>query len=342
MEVKKMKIAIIDTSEKTEARKLSCAIIADDYSKVQMAVLDDKALAHNVTTYKAQTINFKVDEATSAIVECCGILDRLRSKNGVVPCVILSELRSAVRLVGYIILSKNGSISRVRRDDVYRQCETARVRGVSFIQNGIYRDAEGVKSISCYPYRPFDVVVVGSTPKVVVRQPTEDKKVAKPKAEPVYTKAQLVELKSAEEKGVNTKYIKDPALSPEQMRILWKAQHNGRAVELFANPKYSPDTMRFFAKTVRERSMYKTHYDMFNADYDAEQVEELYYGISEGLDYSQYANPSMPAKRMSEKRSQLSNDFYKVLVEKHDKSVKRGSDDKASSYAFYESMAKTV
>jgi len=335
-----MKIAIIDTVEKAEARKLFCAIIADDYSKVQMAVLEDKALALYATTYKAQTINFKVDEATSAIVECCGVFDRLQSKNGIVPCVILSEMRSSIRLLGYIVLSKNGSISRVRRDDVYSQCETARVRGVSFIQNGIYRDADGVKSISCYPYRPFDVHMVDSTRKEVVRQPADDKRVAKPKTEPVYTKAQLLELKSAKEKGVDTRCIENPKLSPEQMHILWIAKRNGRAVELFTSPKYAPDTMRFFAKTVLSKSMYKTYYDMFNADYDAEQVEQLYYGISEGLDYSQYANPSISAKRMSEKRSELSNDLYRVLVERHDKSVKREDND--GLYAFYASRAAVV
>lgn len=331
-----MRIAVIDTYTMAGVRALNCALIAVDYSKVQLAVMNDKDLADYVLSHPVTPVNFEVDNKERVINECSGVFDRLASKSGVSPCVILAEMRTATRLLGYIVLSKNGTVARVRRDDLYRTCAEAKNKGFSYVQNGIYRDADGVKSISCYPYRPFPVYTIESAKKpVAVSAPTQ--KAAKEPKAVAYTKAQLTELNSAKEKGVDTACIENPSLSPEQMHILWIAKRNGRAVELFAFPKYSPDTMRFFAKTVVSRKMYKTFYDMFNAEYTADQVEQLYYGISEGLDYAQYANPSMSAKRMAEKRIELSNEMYRVLVEKTDRYSMKYKDSGID--AFYASRA---
>lgn len=75
-------------------------------------------------------------------------------------------------------------------------------------------------------------------PKVI------DKKIQK---KDKYTTEQIREILSCRKKGISSKFIENPKLEPNQMRILWMAKSKGMFMNQVAKPEYSEDALREYA-----------------------------------------------------------------------------------------------
>lgn len=247
------------------------------------------------------------------IKDDCGIFSRLDDKNGVSPRVILAEIVSqSGRVLGYKILNKNGAVQNITKDTLFGLCASAKLRGVSFVQNGIYSDKSGVKSISCYPNKPFQKIVQVPKSKPVERVSQVNKEQNKQdlKQESKYTQSQLKELKLAKDNDVNPLLIANPKLSAEQMHIIWTSKKNKMASEYFANPKFSVEAMKFFADRLVNKKMFEDCKPLFSTLYTVPQLTELYLGIYAGIDYSTYRDSHLSSEDMYTKRIQLETQTY--------------------------------
>lgn len=297
---------------------------------------DDTLVFANFSISKTE--QFKIEDSA-------GSFSRLKDKNGVSPRVILAEYVSeAGRILGYVIADKNGRVSRVKRDELLGICEKAKRAGVPFIQNAIYRTTNGTSMLAAYPGHEFYKLTQRlkkkvAEPKVAehiakAKVVKEEAPVAKPskaepnkkvsetpaKAAPVknserYSEAQKKELIAAKKNGVDPLIVSNPKLSPEQMRIIWTAKKNNRASEYFANPKFSVEQMQFFADRLVDKKIFTDCRGFISPKYSVEQLAELYLGVCDGIDYTQYANPELSAEDMYIKRTELTCSTYaSVLV----------------------------
>ena len=273
-------------------------------------------------------LNFAVD--STGIKESCGAFSRLEPTKGVEPRVILAELQTkSNRTLGYVTASVSTGLLNIKEKDMFSFCEKARVAGVSFIQNGIYRVVKDVPTIACYPNSPYHVIYVNVASKVKpIAKPVttssgadvlsktpdiERRSTSKGKeklSEHGFTQDQLAELMLAKENGVNPSFIANRKLSPEQMRILWVAKKNRVASEYFARPEFSREQMIFFADRLIDKRVFKDCYPIINPKYNVDQLAELYLGITQGVDISSYANEKLSAEQMYVERMRLEASTY--------------------------------
>lgn len=300
--------------------------ISDNKDKVQIAQLDS---AYKVVGLKVTSTMELIDcishsegyyvllNATvinGVLKDDCGSWGRLSNKNGVSPRIILSEIRtSSGRIVGYKIINKNGVVSNVLKDDLYKMCLIASKKGVSYVQNGIFRVVDKTASISCYPNRPFNVIEIQkSNISNEVKKPEIEKKVTveKNKKENKYTKEQLNELNLATQNGVNYLIIANPKLSAKQMRVIWVAKKNGMASEYFNNPKFSVDIMKFFADRLTNKKVFDDCRLLFSGKYSLDQIKELYLAIYSGLNIAEFCDETLPPCDMYVKRMELQEKVF--------------------------------
>lgn len=290
-----------------------------DMVHTQVGTVSERDLV-SMTSPRSQTrlklLNASV--VNGKLREDMGSLSRLQPKNGVTPHVLLAVYTTpSGRLVGYALASQDGRILRSRPDALYNACEKAKARGVSFLQNGIYRKLDSTAQIACYPNKPFtEFVQRQSNPKAVkaprVKQQDieANKKRLQERKKVVFTPQQQAELGYAKENGVNPVIIADPALSPEQMRVLWTAKKNKVCVEYFADKRYTPEQMAFLSSIFVNKKMFADCKFLLNPKYSVPQMKELFMGAANGLDYSTYADPNMPVKEMQMKRLELDSSTY--------------------------------
>lgn len=295
-------------------------------------------------------VNFKV--SNSKLEESAGSFSRFEDKNGVSPRVILAEYVSeAGRVLGYVVADKSGRIVRARKEEILSACGKAKQAGVPFIQNAIYRVTDNTAMLAAYPGNEFYKLVQQlkkkmPEPKVAehikksksdknaeTSVSTETKKEVKPQASKPeekpknsdrYTEAQKKELIAAKKNGVDPLIVSNPKLTPEQMRIIWTAKRNNMASEYFANPKFSVEQMQFFAERLVDKRIFSDCRGFISPKYNVEQLAELYLGVCAGIDYTQYADPSLSAEDMYVKRTELTCKTYSGLL------VGSGVDERAS------------
>lgn len=101
------------------------------------------------------------------IIDDVGSFSRLETRNGVAPRIIVAALCSKAgqqsksnRPIGYIVMDTQGRLTKVKRGILYDLCEQAKDRGLSYIQNGIYKVVNGTPCISCYNGKTFPLLDV--------------------------------------------------------------------------------------------------------------------------------------------------------------------------------------
>ena len=335
-------------------RALTAIFIGGDLKVCNFGTFTDKMLLSNIVgNASIKPINFDIDTKgrEPKIAEGAGSFKRLAIQNGVSPRVVLAVYVSQTgRTLGYVVVDKSGAVSRVKKDVLLSACAAAQKRGVAFLQNGIYRVTNGVPMIASYPGHDFVEIVQQlkkkmPEPKVaehIVRNKAEKaakvekpvEKAAKPvKAEkpvaekPAKTKAekpmknserysdeQKKEIIAAKKNGVDPMIVSNPKLTPEQMRIIWTAKKNKRASEYFANPKFSVEQMQFFADRLVDRQTFNECKGIINPKYNVDQLSELYLGICDGIDYTQYADEKLSAEDMYVKRNELTCKTYASIL----------------------------
>lgn len=311
-----MLVAIIETQKGTPEMGGNMYRIlhaTPDCSSWGVKVLNEAALVKEIIQGRHVLVNASIEDGV--IRENAGSFSRLQEKNGISPHVILATgVTEAGRTLGYFLATKAGTVIRVKPEALYKACDNAKSSEVAFVQNGIYRTTDGRPQVASYPGKPFPSIKLAQSnrPKkahtvVNVEQNREN---IKKNRESKFTPEQLRELDFAKQNGVNPTIIANPKLSPEQMRQLWVAKRNKRCVEYFARPAYTPEQMLFLAERMVSKDDIVDFRVLLNPKLSVAQMTEVYLGIAEGLDVSEWAKPEVPVKQMQVKRALQSDSTY--------------------------------
>lgn len=255
------------------------------------------------------------------------------SKNKV--AVILGEVRNIKNrdeLLGYRIATADGKVTKKTVNDVLAYCLKVANSGGTPIANAKFMQSDTKKMhLKSYLSAGFNeeyIVVnrsnthsknteVHKDAKDNVRKfeaaEAEKNTDGKKKLSEIFTPAQIKELRSAKDAGVNLKYIANNKFSPEQMNIIWTCEAQKLPGRLFADPEYSVELMDFYCAEL-ETGVDIRH--MLNPAYTTAQLFEISLGYEQGVDISKYANPKNSVEVMRKKREDMANKIwtqYKVL-----------------------------
>lgn len=310
-------IAVVGAYDNQLEHFYDVVLLTSEYkSSKYSGVREDALLKLLSSSKKLRMLNFDVQGGR--VIDSCGKFSRLQDKNGVSPKIVVADIvTSSGRTTGYMVLDKTGGVYRYSKEDMLSLCSQAKARGISFIQNGIFRPNDEQACIASYPNKPFIRIVLNKATKkkakAEVSKTYVDKKrnqenLKEPSSK--YTLAQMKELTLAKENGVDPLLIGNPKLTPQQMHILWVAKRNGVASEYFAHPKFSVDAMRFFADRIVNKKVFMECRQIMKPEYDVQQLTELYLGVYSGIDYMSYADPSLGSEQMYIKRLELESKMW--------------------------------
>lgn len=227
-------------------------------------------------------LNFSVDR-NGQVKDDSGSFSRFH-KDGV--AIILAEIQNmSGRVLGYkLVSSLSGAVNNLKTDEIVKK---EKALGRPFLQNGIVRN----NTVNCFPLHKYPKILTDTRK---VKQPSEKvqekPRVEKPRVKNEtleFTKEQIAEINKCRNKGVDSRFIENPKLSVEQMRVLWVSKSKGALSEYFARPDYSVDVMKFYAdrlyskKIVQECSLM-----MHKPNLSVAQLSELYLCVCDGVNYS--------------------------------------------------------
>lgn len=227
-------------------------------------------------------LNFSVDRS-GKVKEDSGSFSRFH-KDGV--AVVIGEIQNmSGRVLGYkLVSSLSGAITNLKTSEIVQK---EKALGRPFLQNGIVRN----NTVNCFPLHKYPRILTDTRKSKVPSDKVQEKpRVVKPRVEKSnseFTKEQIAEINKCRSKGVDSRFIENPKLSVEQMRILWVSKSKGALSEYFARPDYSVDVMKFYAdrlyskKIVQECSLM-----MHKPNLSVEQLSELYLCVCDGVNYS--------------------------------------------------------
>ena len=231
---------------------------------------------------RLKPLNFSIDR-NGSIKEDSGSFKRFHPQGA---GVIIAEIQNSHgRTLGYRVMNNiNGNIINMKTEDIVsKEAQLKR----PFLQNGIVRN----NTVNCYPLHKFPVIKINTRPT--------NKRKTEAKLEPVksnnnkvsetvvFTEKQLHEIDICKSKGIDSRFIENPKLSPEQMRVCWVAKSKGILSEYFAKPEYSVDVMKFYAdRLVNKQIANECSLMLSNPELSVSKLTELYLCICDGVDYS--------------------------------------------------------
>lgn len=293
-------IAIFGYDKATDCAQ--ACVLGDKPSMTQMAYWKKpiSKIIEQVIRNNMKPLNFGIDRQRN-LVEDNGAFTRF-TKEGVL--VIIAEfVDTKGNILGYrVISSTNGAIYNMTLDnlrEVYLQRKAAVMSpNFVFIQNAIVRQYNTGITISCYPLKPFEQILIKSKKEIkTVKKPVVEEtpvttkvteKVNTKVNEPVhYTEAQEREKALCREKGIDDSLISNPELSEEQMRVLWFSKATkGSFAEYFNNPKISVASMKMYADLLCSQELVDKYKDLLeHPELDPQQIQELMNCIDSGVDY---------------------------------------------------------
>lgn len=234
-------------------------------------------------------LNFGVDRSGN-LLQNCGDFNRF-SKRG--SAVVLAEIKSrAGRTLGYRLLScANNACVNVKLDEILAR-EANCIGSERFLQNGIVRN----KIVACYPMHPFPVMWVDLGNKSVQKvqsDPIKSEAPVKRKSTQEFTQEQIHEMTRCENANISSRFIRNPKLSPAQMRVLWVAKSKGCLAESFADPRYSTDVMKFYADRLYDKQTVTDCSELLaHPELSVDELGELYTCVCQGVPYSSFIGMS--------------------------------------------------
>lgn len=331
-------VAILGVGQDRNTRQRMFNVgVTEDFKTATCRTMTEQALAMEIVRGKHRLVNAKVVDG-KRIEDSLGSFRRFEVKNNFKPVVVVAVCTNeAGRTLGYVIISQSGIISRVKKEDLYESCKLAKNNDVAFLQNAVYREANGVQQIAGYEDNCFPVIRLQSSvnrrpanasvnkssePARRVTQQAQTASASKTEHKPVrpasaevhtpltMSPAQNKELEAAKKAGVNPMLIDSPKLSPEKQRVIWAAKKNGIAAEYFTNPKFNKDQMVFFADRLENDDRFKECMSFVDPKYSVEQMKQLYLGVCSGVDVNEYLDESLTPEEMYIKRIELENELY--------------------------------
>lgn len=275
-------IVVVDYDKK--ANKVVCLQLNEELEKVErvLGTVDLDTLGTKTLKANLKPLNFTIDRNKKAS-QSRGSFERLHKKGVIVLAEFVSKSGT---ILGYRLLSlSNGAIGNLKRDEVLNK-NKALGDDTPYMQNAMVRN----ETVCCYPNSPFKQVVVGEQSNTKVTKATTTVK-KNDDEKSVFTKEQLAEIKTCRKKGIDSRLIENPELSPKQMRVLWVSKSRGALAEYFANPKMDIDVMKFYGnilynpRIVKDCSLLLSHPEI-----GLKRVKEFYKCIQSGIDYSGWLN----------------------------------------------------
>lgn len=282
-------------------------ISSDTLTCTNKYIVNEREIINIVQRTKGRPVNFGF--SAGLFKESMGSLDRLTFKKGIQPHIVIQELSTKLgRIVGYRLLNPSTlAIMPMKKEDIIAKQATT---DVPLLQNGIIRG----NAVSCYPNQPFPKFIIGTVTKTAVKKP---KVASEPKNSSnnddvlsKFSPEQRRELSKAKSNHLDIRFMLNPNLSPEQMRILWVSKKKGAYSEYFAKPEYSVEVMKFYADRLLTQRAVKECSDLLSRPkLDVSQLAELYLAICEGIDYSSFIDCSN-SEDMYVKRIELRDEFW--------------------------------
>lgn len=257
-------------------------------------------------------LNFSVDRA-GKLVQNCGNFSRFSPKGS---AVVVAEIKSkGGRILGYRLLScANNAIVNLRLEEILQKDKL--MGDDNFLQNGIIRN----NTVNCYPQKPFPVMLAAvpkpkATPKPAEPAPKQRATPKPPKAPPRpkqqmhFSDKQQLEIYNCQKKGIPTNLIRNPNLSPEQMRVLWVSKSKGCLSEYFNDPAYGVEAMKFYADRLYDKQTVVDCAEMLeHPELTPDELSELYACVCQGIPYADYIG--MSPTEISVKRDMESAHYW--------------------------------
>lgn len=277
-------------------------LVDDNYNAASGIITKTRdELVSLVKSNNLKPVNFSIDR-NNTLKEDAGSFKRF-DKTGV--GIVVAEIQNPYgRSLGYrIIQSTSGMLVNMKTEEIVQK---EKALGRPFLHNGIVRN----NTVNCYPLHSFPVIKVQKAPKQKTEKATIEKAKAV-KTQSPYTKEQLKELNTCKSKGINTSFIENPQLSPEQMRICWVAKSKGVFAEYFAKPDYSVEVMKFYAdRLVSNLAVKECTLMLKNPDLKVPELSELYLCVCDGVDYTSVLNEPAFKIRLHRNKNSLFSEEY--------------------------------
>lgn len=299
-----------------------CDVISDDLMTItSQFTLPKTVLGNYVKEAKLIPLNFSIDRR-NAVVEDCGSFSRFSSPEC---AVVIAELKTqSGRNMGYRLLGcANGVLSNMKVADILSLSSKV---DYPILQNAIIRN----NTVNCYKLRQFPTITIGvpSQKKSAKASASRQKTTGKTKKATVkeFTEEQLKELERCRKSGISSRFIENPDLTPEQMRVLWVSASKGALAYLYCSPVYSREVMVFYADRLVDTKIANDCVPMLSRpELPLDKLAELYLCVCQGVDYSDLMDKSateiMVARREREKSLWGSSVFGSVDANLMDKAI---------------------
>ena len=285
---------VIYNLNKNAVKPYLISILDEKYIVINQQNVSKDELIELIINQQMKPINFSIDRKHE-LVEDNGALNRLKNKKGALIILATVETKEGTILGYKVISSTNGlsfNLDMKAINNLYS--ERANTKENVLFQNGIVRNiGENRISISCFPMKPFDKVIIDNKESVTgnkepVKKVNRVYKKAPKIDSPVtveLTEKQCKEIERCRQAGVDPSILSDTRLTDKQMRVLWLAKSKkGSYVECFANADFSEDAMKFYADRVYDKETaekYKILLD--NPNLEVDSLQQLTTMIDDGL-----------------------------------------------------------
>lgn len=289
--------------------------------KFECKMMNEQQVLATITS-GAKWLNIKVE--SGKIKGSTGALQRFEDKEHK-PYVIISQIVSDDnKLLGYKVANYDGNVKNVAIKEMIAYGNRISKAGKVPVQNAIFVPQESDKKAhyKAYPNTKFIVEVINTnknkyTEKRRVNTSESEKNLSK--LDEIYTKEQIIQLKTGKKNGVDIRIFANPALSAKQMEVLRGALEQGLNVRPIAFPDFSVDAMKYYILDIKNGLDIRQY---INPKYNVGQLSELSLASELGLDLNKMANPKLSAEEMAEIRERLENKIWRDELVKKDGSWK--------------------
>jgi hypothetical protein len=235
-------------------------------------------------------------------------------------CVAVTEIQSASQqTLGYVLAFPDGTVRKVSLGDVITYCRNVRKRGGIAVQNMQFVGASAGASPHLKNYPGYSIPIYTVQRAAVnaegmrVSSParTEPPSLAeKPGAEQVFTPEQLEVLGRGKNEGLDIRVYANPAYSPLRMNAVRRVLLAGKSPAFILDPKLSDEMAVVYSLEITSNADIRPYY---NTAYDHRQMTQVKLGVIRGLDVSKYADPSISADEMEQRRVRMDADAWSKI-----------------------------
>lgn len=284
-------------------------------------IMAEKDLVKAINQYGIEFIN--VQTKNDRVIGRGAALNRFSNQKAVVIGVMTINGAKGDKVIGYRIVTRDGTIRAMKLADVIKHADNAAADGIALFQNAIYVPGKSnTQTAFLRAYTEGDFIVerhiyTTKAKQVVDVQNVQTDLGGKAKTtksiNEIYTEAQLKELRIGKKEGLPIRIYANPKLQAKQMAKLRMALEKRINPQRFASPQYSPEKMQFFTVQLLRKNRINEY---LNPEYDYSQLIRLAQAVELGLDVQRIKDPKMTAQEMDDEIIHMELEAYR-----QDKSV---------------------